>query len=365
MKLPITMKPIVMKMLFGAVALSVAASSAAQGQNVSQNAQWNALFDRIIRLEANVKNLANNGGGGGYAQTQSNDQIRQMLNEVRQMRQQLQTMDARLRRLEQNSGRSGAVAPRVPAPRQLGQAPRQLGQAPRQLGQAPRNSQVFAETDLNRYDVNNEPQIFVEFGDPKETPNLSQGVPVAPIARTPGSWQNKAPGRVGAVPQANRQANTQIARLPPQNGDTIVPGGVERQTLDGNQVTTASVAKKLYDRSRAALRSRRYGAAESGFKSFLRKYGKHNLAPNAQFMLGETYYVQANYRLAAQTYLQGYRKFPKARRSSDTLLKLGMSMGKLGQKSQSCGVFESVVSKYKSSNSAVKRAKKEMKRARC
>jgi len=345
MKLPITSK-----VLFGIVALSIGANASALAQSTPQNAQWNALFDRIIRLEQNVKNLGNNGGGGsgGFAQTQSTEQLRQLLNEVRQMRQQLQSMDARLRRLETNSGRSGSATPPLT----------------RQRAQLPTRSPTFAETDLNQYDVNNDPQIFVEIDKPGQSGSdqpgvFSQGVPVAPIARAPGSWQNSAP-RAPAT-----QNNPQVASLPPQNDGPIVPGGVERQTLDGGQVTTGSLAKKLYDRSRAALRSRRYGAAESGFKSFLRKYAKHKLAPSAQFMLGETYYVQKNYRLAAQSYLQGYRKYPKARRSSNTLLKLGMSMGKLGQKSQSCGVYESVVSKYKSSNGAVVRAKKEMKRARC
>ncbi len=52
MKLPITSK-----VLFGIVALSIGASASALAQSTPQNAQWNALFDRIIRLEQNVKNL--------------------------------------------------------------------------------------------------------------------------------------------------------------------------------------------------------------------------------------------------------------------------------------------------------------------
>ncbi len=369
-------KPTTFKILFGVIVSGIVASNIALAQNSPQNApqaaQWNALFDRIIRLEQNVKGLATNGGGasGGFAQTQSNEQTRQMLNEVRQMRQQLLGMDARLRRLEQNNGRSGSVVPGAPAPRQQAQL-------------APRNP-TFAETNLNRFDVSSEPQIFVEIGEPKKPVLHPQQVPAAPVtptvpiaraapvvpfaqARTPvGSWQKPAP----ATRQQLSQNNTRVASLPlqaapPQNNGAAVPGRVERLTLDGAQVTSKMLAKNLFDRSRADLRARRYGAAESGFKSFLRKYGKNNLAPNAQFMLGETYYVQKNYRLAAQAYLQGYRKFPKARRSSDTLLKLGMAMSRLGQKSQSCGVYESVVSKYKSSNRAVKQAKKEMKRARC
>ncbi len=344
-------KPITTLALFAAILMSAATTNGA----AAQNAQWNALFDRIIRLEANVKNMARNGGGnGGYQQTQSNDQMRQVLNEIRQMRQQLLTMDARLRRLEKNSGRSGAVHPRQPTYRQQAQLPTRL----------PANNPTFAETDLNQYRVNNEPQIFVEIGKPKDHVARSQGVPVAPIARAPiarapANWQAAAPVVPPVTPAIVPQGTQKLAGLPPQTN------GVVRQTLDGNQITQQSVAKKLYDRSASALLSRRYGAAESGFKSFLRKYGSHDLASGAQFMLGETYYIQRNWRLAAQSYLKGYRKYPQGTRAGDTLLKLGMSLGKLGQKSQSCGAFETVVSKYKSSGSAVAQAKKEMKRARC
>lgn len=341
--------------------LSVAAGTVGgSGQAKAQNAQWNALFDRIIRLEANVKNLSRGGGaGGGYQRTQSNEQMRQLLREVQQMRQQLLGMDARLRRLEKNAGRSGAVRRKTPTYSRSYNPPAAVNP----------NSSAFAEADINQYGVDGEPKIFVEIGEPKAK------VPVAPvarnpavknpgIARTPTNWQSTLPKQPAAVAPniaPKRNAGQYASLQPPTNSG----GGVVRQTLDGAQITDQSLAKQLYDRSAAALRNRRYASAESGFKSFLRKYGSDKLASSAQFMLGETYYVQRNWRLAAQTYLKGYRKYPKGARAGDTLLKLGMALNKLGQKSQSCGAFETVVSKYKSSRNAVSQAKKEMKRARC
>ena len=276
--------------------------------------------------------------------------MRQLLNEVRQMRQQLLTMDARLRRLEKNSGRSGALPAKRPTFQQQTRLPAN-------------NLNTFAENDLAQYDINNEPQIFVEIGEARTRVPTSHGVPIAPIARAPVArapvdWQT-----------TRSQNNNQIAAIPFQDKRPVQTGGissgVERGTLDGNQVSEQSVAQKLFERSRSALLARRYGAAESGFKSFLNKYASHNLASGAQFMLGETYYVQRNWRLAAQSYLKGYRKYPKSTKAGDTLLKLGMSLGKLGQKSQSCGAFETVVSKYKASGSAVRQARKEIVRAKC
>jgi len=353
------MKSPIAKLAIAIAVTTIATTGTANGafaQSAPPNSQWNALFDRIIRLEANVKNLAPGGGapaGGGYTQTRNNDQMRQLLNEVRQMRQQLQSMDARLRRLEHNRGRSGALKPKRPT----------------------HNQNSFAQNDLEQYNNNGEPKIFVEIDKPGSQPVLSQGVPVAPIARAPENWQtatanppgNNLPTTPSYTNNGQPSAVPFEIKNPARNttGSGGLTGGIVRTTLDGNQATQQSVAKKLYERSRSNLLARRYGAAESGFKSFLNKYASHDLASGAQFMLGETYYVQRNWRLAAQSYLKGYRKYPNGNRAGDTLFKLGMSLGKLGQKTQSCGAFETVVTKYKSSGNVASRARKEMKSARC
>lgn len=361
-----------MKFVFaGSLVGGVLATSLTSGQAVAQNAQWNALFDRIIRLEARVKNMPAGGRVGQAAPSANNGQMQLILREIRQMRQQLLSMDARLRRLEKNSGRSGKLRKRnVPqtVPRQVTtfQQPNQLPKYPRQ---ATNNQLPFAPTQLEQYDVNaqnGEPRITVEYGEPKQP--LGEPVPRPirqPAGQAPTNWQtgsNVAPSQP-PVFQPPARAPGQVVGLPPQN--PLGGNGVQRGTLDGNQVTQASVGKRLIDRASSDLRSRRYASAEAGFKSFLTKYPSDKMASNAQFMLGETYYVQKNYRRAAQTFLKGYRKYPNGRKAGATLLKLGMSLSKLGQKPQSCAAFEAVTSKYKKSTGVARQAKKEMKRARC
>lgn len=331
-------KPIKLVLCGGLLGLVGLMGSVGVQPVMAQNAQWNALFDRIIRLEAKVKAMSQRGvgAGGGAPVAGSNAQMRQILNEIRGMRQELLNMDARIRRLEAGgrSGRLSRPVPRQPVTRYQPTTP-----AP-QTGYNP--------NDIREYET---PQITTQIGDP--VPGSQPGR--VPFARAPGvrtptapvTSVPKAPGKVVGLPQPQAQS------------------GVIRQTLDGNQITEKSVAKRLYDRASSDFRARRFGAAESGFKSFVRKYGKDALASNAQFMLGETYYVQKNYRLAAQAYLQGYRKYPRGRRSADTLLKLGMSLQKLGQKSQACGAYERVISQYKSARSTVTRAKKELRRSGC
>lgn len=332
------------KLLLASVVLSAGLATTAK----AQNAQWNALFDRIIRLESQVKAMNRSGGGGQYAPA-NNQQNRLLLNEMRQLRQMLRGMDDRLRALERRVNRSGRYNPPT--------APR------RRTAQLPPANQVLDPNGVENYEYNpDNTRIFVEIDrDNQQNPRtMPQTAPPPPPRAPAGNWQTKQSNTPISTPPAQTPGQT-AALQPPAN----TPGGVERRTLDGNQVNQTDLAKVLFDRASSDLRSRRFGAAESGFKSFLGRYQGHKLAPSAQFMLGETYYVQKNWRLAAQTYLKGYRRYPKSSRANDNLLKLGMSLAKLGQKPQSCGAFETIVGKKTAPAATIARARKEMKRVGC
>ena len=121
----------------------------------------------------------------------------------------------------------------------------------------------------------------------------------------------------------------------------------------------------LYERSNESLLRRQFGDAEAGFSNFLQKYPDHSLAGSAQYWLGETYYAQGDFKRAAQTFLMGYKKYPNSRRAADSLLKLGLSLGRLGQGDQACAAYQTVSSEYPKAVDARKRAQAEFKRAGC
>ena len=121
----------------------------------------------------------------------------------------------------------------------------------------------------------------------------------------------------------------------------------------------------LYERSNESLLRRQFDEAEMGFRTFIEKYSDHSLAGSAQYWLGETYYAQNDFKQAAQSFLKGYRQYPKSRRAADSLLKLGISLGRLGQKQQACAAYGAVTSEYPKAVEARKRAQSEAKRAGC
>ena len=136
-----------------------------------------------------------------------------------------------------------------------------------------------------------------------------------------------------------------------------------------NSIETVSLSpdtpESLYEQSNENLLRRQFADAEAGFSTFLTKYPDHGLAGSAQYWLGETYYAQRDYKRAAQNFLHGYKTYPKSRRAADSLLKLGISLGRLGQSQQACAAYAAVSAEYPKAVEARRRAQAEARRAGC
>ena len=186
----------------------------------------------------------------------------------------------------------------------------------------------------------------------------------------------KAPGPklLGAMNGASQAAVPDDGGF--QGQVLVPPGGGEDQpaeqgngSVDPDAIETVSLAPEspeaLYERSNESLLRRQFGDAEAGFSSFVSKYPDHSLAGSAQYWLGETYYAQGDFRQAAQNFLHGYKSYPKSRRAPDSLLKLGISLNKLGQTQQACAAFGAIGGEFPNAVDAKKRAQAESKRAGC
>jgi tol-pal system protein YbgF len=174
-----------------------------------------------------------------------------------------------------------------------------------------------------------------------------------------------APGSGGGAQAQQNSGGGQVLVQPDsggEGGNDLVPEKVETVAL-GN--ASSADPEVIYERSYESLLRRQFNDAEVGFRGFLEQHRDHSLAGNAQYWLGETYYVQGDYKQAAQAFLSGYRDFPKSRKAADSLLKLGLSLNRLGQKEQACAAYMQVDSQFPKAAEARKRAQSEIKRAGC
>ncbi|MFQ5348739.1 MAG: tol-pal system protein YbgF [Rhodothalassiaceae bacterium] len=120
-------------------------------------------------------------------------------------------------------------------------------------------------------------------------------------------------------------------------------------------VAEGSDPEKDYEAAYALLRRGQIAEAEQAFRAFLAAHPDHPLAGNAQYWLGETYYVRRDYARAAQAFLTGYQDFAKGPKAPDSLLKLAMSLAALGQTGDACAAFDQLETSYPNAEERIRR----------
>ncbi len=130
----------------------------------------------------------------------------------------------------------------------------------------------------------------------------------------------------------------------------ILPAGTEKQQY--------SYAQKLVTKGE-------YAKAEVALGEFLKRYPKANLAGNAQYWLGQTYYVRKMYTRATRAFLEGYNNYPKSQKAPAFLLKIGMSLNAMGEKGDACDAYRELASRFPDSMESKNKRPPEEKRAGC
>ncbi|NND69279.1 MAG: tol-pal system protein YbgF [Halioglobus sp.] len=89
--------------------------------------------------------------------------------------------------------------------------------------------------------------------------------------------------------------------------------------------------KAMYDQAFQALKDLRYADAAEGFQDFLNQYPDSEYADNAQYWLGESYYVTRNYEIALEAFQALLDNYPQSLKVPDSLLKVGYTHYELKQ----------------------------------
>jgi tol-pal system protein YbgF len=184
---------------------------------------------------------------------------------------------------------------------------------------------------------------------------MPPSAPQAPHVAEPPERQGEAPAPPADTAMAPADSgDTGDPSKPrwygPKPGSDELAALLERQAAAEPQNLTlpSGDAQTLYQQGYGALLQKDYGGAEIAFKQVVDSFPNDPLAANAQYWLGETYYVRGQYKDAADAFLKGYKKYKSGDKAPDTLLKLGMSLAELGQKEAACSTLEELTTKYPS-----------------
>ena len=155
-----------------------------------------------------------------------------------------------------------------------------------------------------------------------------------PAGSAAGSAGAASPGAAAAAP------------APAPTGADNGGGGAPAAT------TPSSVEQAVYSQAFDALKAGSYSVAITGFKDFLGTYPTSPLAENAQYWLGETYYVNRDYEAAAGAFRTVMRKWPDSRKAPDALLKLGYTQSEQKQYAAARATLQEVTRKYPGTEAA-------------
>lgn len=120
----------------------------------------------------------------------------------------------------------------------------------------------------------------------------------------------------------------------------------------GNAGADPANEEAAYGVAFEALKQKDYVESARLFKTFIDTYPQAQLAPNAWYWLGESYYVTQNYEIAQQSFEGLLSQFPDSSKVPDGLLKLGYCQAQLGQKDRARNTFNEVLRLYPMSDAA-------------
>ena len=125
-----------------------------------------------------------------------------------------------------------------------------------------------------------------------------------------------------------------------------------KKKKDGAKAETM-IPSDLYQIAYSDYSMGKYDLAYEGFKSFVDKYPKAELAPQSQYFMGECFYSQSMWAKAVDEYKKVEQNYPRSDLTVSARLKIALSYDLLGKRSEAINIFSSIVEDYPQSSEAL------------
>jgi tol-pal system protein YbgF len=110
--------------------------------------------------------------------------------------------------------------------------------------------------------------------------------------------------------------------------------------------------RKDYDNALAILNELRYDEAAAAFRAFLKQYPGSSYADNAQYWLGEVYYVTRDFKAALEEFGKLLKGFPDSPKVPGAMLKMGYSHYELKDWKAAADLLGQVVKRFPGTSTA-------------
>jgi tol-pal system protein YbgF len=280
---------------------------------------------------------------------QLNVQVREMKGSVENLHVQLEGLDNRvtlltdrLERAEMAAGRAGAAAPQVPL--------------------------IHLERDLERGVPPSADDAPYELDEPLSTSERAGASPSSWTgdSGTLGVWEpggpKVGPGSAAASPPKKGSGPAKSAAADPDVPSdlaTVRRTPTDREAPDDEPGTL--VARPTVDgRDPMALYKEGYRAVTAGSQaegrellfSFLLKFPRHELADNALYWIGESYYAEESFSDALRYFQRILDEYPGANKVPDAMVKAAVTLQRVGEPDQGRFLLNQVIKVYPGTQSA-------------
>ena len=168
---------------------------------------------------------------------------------------------------------------------------------------------------------------------------------------------NAAAPASGALPAAVTPPPVESAAV----GGAVIPPQAPPSVADstGNVVQTdPAEEQKAYRAAFDLLKSGKFTEAAAALTSFLGQHPNGNFADNAQYWLGEAYYVSREFGPALKAFEQLLVDYPESPKRPHSMLKIGFIYDETGQKDEARKVLTELTKQYPQSTAASLAAKR-------
>jgi tol-pal system protein YbgF len=164
------------------------------------------------------------------------------------------------------------------------------------------------------------------------------------------------------MPAATPDTGALASLAPDQNAPVLRPSGAPPAELGqipaGTRLPTPAGPpadpKREFDAAMNLLARAQYDQASDAFRKFADAHPTEDRAADALYWTGDiAYSARKDYPEAARDFAELLKKYPKAQRAPEGMLKLGLALFELGQMKEGCAALVALPAKYPDASQAV------------
>jgi len=187
----------------------------------------------------------------------------------------------------------------------------------------------------------------------------------APVAAL-GSKVDEMSSEFGGVRTTVAEISAQMRKMQTQmtdlsNAIKVLQAPPAAPSLDPNSPPPGMTSDAVYQEAMRAKAAGQFDLAAQRFNEFLRFYGTTELAPNAQFYLGEIAYNREQFEDAVAAFDAAVEKYPENNKTLDAMYMKGLALIKIDKRDAAGAEFRALVKRAPSSEQAAK-ARDQLKR---